>query len=1051
MKSKVHFFKSLYCKINKFFHLGIYMKLFFSLGFAIFLMCLFAIVCAIATFLETLYDTQTAWAIVYKAPWFGFIMLLLGINIAYNIFRFKLANFKKLPSFLFHFSFIFILFGAVMTRYHGFEGIMHIRENESSNKVISSEKYIQISTNDSNNQIVNKNVIDKLNFKGKRNFDISFDIDGKKAILTYKDFIKNGEISMIENENQNVKAEPMIKFLFSNSTNKRDVVIKSGDYIQIADIDFTFNTKGKQEKQINITSQNGKFYINSNVDIVKTDMKNMEKSKFEKNATYEIADFNVFSLDGINFAPIFMLNNPVKKVVKLPENEHGNDAIIAELEYDGEKQEVFLLDNGKFEDFDIKNKKFYLSWGGLNINLPFEIKLKDFKLERYPGSNSPSGYKSEVLVSNKNTKLDYEIYMNHVLDFGGYRFFQNSYDYDEKGTILSVNKDPGKIPTYIGYALLCLGMFLNFFNPNSRFLKLSKLINQSATKNAIIALFVLFLTTTTPLKATQNPNFDKEHLDNLKTLVVQGFDGRMEPFDTLSMEVLTKIYKSNNFKFENGEKLNHNGVMLSFIVNPEFWQQAKIIKINDDELKKLLGISKDEKYAKMDDFFAKDEQNKPYYKLAKFVEEINRKPFGNRSVLDKEIMKVDERVNVFYYAFIGKYFRVIPKQNAINNEWISPSEIYNLKSDENKEISNILGNYFQSVIEAQKDGNWKKADVNLQKLKDYQSKFGNDIIPTQTAINMEILLNKLNIFNRLIFIYVLAGAILMIFIFMSMINEKMNIKKPFKFVYFINLLAFFIHTFGLILRWYISGHAPWSNSYESMIYIAWALALSGIIFSKKSAISLSLTAILAGITLLVAFMAEMDPQITNIQPVLKSHWLTIHVSVITASYGFFGLCWLLGIFTLILFVLQNSKNHAKIAKSITESTRINEMSMILGLCLLTVGNFLGGVWANESWGRYWGWDSKETWALITILIYACVVHFRFVKFLNSQFAFAVASILSFFTVLMTYFGVNYYLTGMHSYASGEKIPVPFFVWILLGFIAFLILISWIKKRDLTRL
>jgi cytochrome c-type biogenesis protein CcsB len=302
-------------------------------------------------------------------------------------------------------------------------------------------------------------------------------------------------------------------------------------------------------------------------------------------------------------------------------------------------------------------------------------------------------------------------------------------------------------------------------------------------------------------------------------------------------------------------------------------------------------------------------------------------------------------------------------------------------------------------------------------------------MPSQKRIEHEILFNKLKIFEKLTPIYLFSGILLLIFVIIRIMKPSSKIKMFFKVFYAINILAFSAHTVGLALRWYVSGHAPWSNTYESLVYIAWALSLSGIIFSKRSAISLALTSILAGVTLFVAHLNMVDPQITNIQPVLDSYWLTIHVSVITASYGFLGLCSLLGAFALILFILYRPNKNAMILKNITEAVRINEMSMIMGLCLLTVGNFLGGIWANESWGRYWGWDSKETWSLVTILFYASIVHFRFISRLNSQYWFAVFSMFAYASVIMTYFGVNFYLSGMHSYASGEQVPVPSGVWI----------------------
>ena len=283
-------------------------------------------------------------------------------------------------------------------------------------------------------------------------------------------------------------------------------------------------------------------------------------------------------------------------------------------------------------------------------------------------------------------------------------------------------------------------------------------------------------------------------------------------------------------------------------------------------------------------------------------------------------------------------------------------------------------------------------------------------------------------------------------------KSTLRIGMVTKIVLGINFVAFLIHTAGLGLRWYISTHAPWSDGYESMIYIAWAIALAGIFFSRQSVVSLALTSILTGVTLFVAHLSWMDPQITNLVPVLKSYWLNIHVSVITASYGFLGLCSLLGFFTLILFILRNktkTKRNEEIDRNIVEATRINEMAMILGLSLLTVGNFLGGVWANESWGRYWGWDPKETWALVSILFYAAVVHFRFIPKLNTPFAFAVASTVTFASIIMTYFGVNFYLSGMHSYASGDPIPVPTFVYYTVAIVVAVIAIAY-PKRDIAK-
>ena len=277
-------------------------------------------------------------------------------------------------------------------------------------------------------------------------------------------------------------------------------------------------------------------------------------------------------------------------------------------------------------------------------------------------------------------------------------------------------------------------------------------------------------------------------------------------------------------------------------------------------------------------------------------------------------------------------------------------------------------------------------------------------------------------------------------------------EKIIKITLVLIIFGFALHTLGLALRWYISGHAPWSNGYESMIYIAWAITLSGIIFSKQSHLALATTSILTGITLFVAHLSWLEPQITTLAPVLKSYWLTIHVSIITASYGFLALSCLLGFITLCLFIFANPKkendNFFKILLSIKESNRINEMAILMGLVFLIIGNFLGGIWANESWGRYWGWDPKETWTLISIIIYSIIIHLKYIKNLMGEYLLSLLSVISYFSIIMTYFGVNYFLSGKHSYAAGEAVPIPSFIYIALLVIVIVILLSYRNRRVL---
>ena len=293
------------------------------------------------------------------------------------------------------------------------------------------------------------------------------------------------------------------------------------------------------------------------------------------------------------------------------------------------------------------------------------------------------------------------------------------------------------------------------------------------------------------------------------------------------------------------------------------------------------------------------------------------------------------------------------------------------------------------------------------------------------------------------------GVALFGFFFYSVLKAKKLNKRAVNYIVIALSLGFLCQTAGLIMRGYVSGHLPWSDGYESMIYIAWAVMLAGLIFSRTNPMVLAVSAILSGLTLFVAQMSWLNPEITNLVPVLKSYWLAIHVAVITASYGFLGVSAIIGFVNLLMAAFQTKANGNRIQISIAQLTYINEASMILGLYLLTIGTFLGGVWANESWGRYWGWDAKETWALISVLFYGFISHMRLIPGLRGWFAYNLASVLGMLSVLMTYLGVNYYLSGLHSYGSGAGLQFPISIVVFYGFVGVLAFLAK-KKEGITR-
>ncbi|MCK4992020.1 MAG: cytochrome c biogenesis protein CcsA, partial [Bacteroidales bacterium] len=443
------------------------------------------------------------------------------------------------------------------------------------------------------------------------------------------------------------------------------------------------------------------------------------------------------------------------------------------------------------------------------------------------------------------------------------------------------------------------------------------------------------------------------------------------------------------------------------------------------------------------------------YVLSGMVEQAYGKPATLRNKTEKEVLKIDERVNICYLVLRGGFLKIFPIPGDVNHTWISLTDSENILPEENREFAiRTLSNYQAAVNEAKRTGNWTRAYELLYELKDYQFRHGSSVIPTTARVKLEIFYINNNIFNNLARFYLFTGLALLLLAFLDIFKAELKIRKLISTGAILVITLFIFHTLGLAMRWYIAGHAPWSNGYESMIFIGWATCLSGLVFARRSLMALAVTTILAAIVLLVAGLSWMSPVITNLVPVLKSYWLIVHVAIVTASYGFFGISAMLGLANLILLTLRRERNKERVTLTIKELALIIEIALIIGLYMLTIGSFIGGVWANESWGRYWGWDPKETWALVTILVYAFIVHMHKIPGFKGYFQVSTAALLGFFSVLMTYFGVNYYFSGLHSYASGESAPVPKGVYVAILIILTVIIsafFSWKaagRKADL---
>ncbi len=1012
------------------------------------LMLIFAISIGYATFIENDYGTMTAKAEVYNARWFEVLLGLLTINLLYNIYRFKMYSFKKAPIFIFHAAFIIILIGAAITRYIGYEGTMHIREGHTENSILSSDTYFLIETKDGKD-VVNADTKIYLSKLGDNHFEKSLHVGDKKVEIKLLEYIPDAVEKVVADPN----GKPMLDLMITGGGRGKPVALEQGRAYDAGMFVIDFESHQEFNKPvIRVFLKDGKLYMSHEMKMSYFVMATQQKGELEASSEDELHTKRLYQTTLGSFVLRSFYPHAVKKIVSAEKksagrmmmkmNSSGLDALKFAITVDGKRKEMMIFGQKGVEaqkTLLMNNGVFvYIGYGAKRIVLPFSIKLVDFKLKRYPGSMSPASYESEVILYDKENgvEMPYRIYMNHILDYKGYRFFQASYDQDEKGTVLSVNHDPGTIWAYVGYFLLGLGMFWSLFSKKHRFAKLlQKAEDARKARESVIAILLAFAFVLMPnsLKAQQNSSelqaalsISKEHATKFARVIVQDTQGRMKPLDTLALEIVAKMHRSGSITID-GVKLDANQIILGMMVRPDIYKDLPLIRTKNRYINKMLGVAEDTKYVSFAQFFS-DPQNLQGYKLLKEVDEAARKAPKDQDKLDKELIKVDERVNVAYMVFTGSLVRIWPKADDPNNKWYDTiSALQNFPPKEAKVVRDLALSYFTTVDKALHDGSWQKADAIVEKIIAYQKEYGSAVYPSEDKIDAEIFYNHANIFETIYPIYLLIGFILLILSFVKIIKPKFQLDRFAKGALYILILLFIAHTIGLALRWYISGHAPWSNGYESMIYIGWASVLAGFIFSKKSPITMAATGILTGLILFVAHLNWMNPQVTNLVPVLNSYWLSIHVSMITASYGFLGLGALLGFITLVLYIAQNSKNHTQIEYSILELNAINEMSLMIGLAMLTVGNFLGGVWANESWGRYWGWDPKETWALVTILVYAVVVHLRFIKKIYNEFNYAVISLMAFTSVLMTYFGVNYYLAGLHSYAKGDPVPVPDFV------------------------
>lgn len=1025
------------------------------------LFILMAAALGVATFIENDFGSNTARILVYNSWWFEGLMLLFIINFFSNIKRYALTIRTKLPVLLLHLSLVLIILGAFISRYYGFEGLMSIREEQRTHEMLIDKAHLNIT--------IEKPVGDKLikqslfkplllsqHTPRHNSFAIETNIDNHAIKIEYLDFIENATNVLLHDE----LGENYLKIVSVINGKKQDIYIKEGEVVAVQNGKFALNRPTKDA--INFLIKNESLFLLSPFNGSVLNMASQESHEVIKDRIEPLALKSLYSINEMQF----VIPEEIKKGTLTIESNNSTDrttdnALRLKIKTATHEKVVTVFGNKQKIGIPVTEfvggNKFTITYGGIPHELPFNIKLQKFTADKYPGTtNSYSGFRSDVRISDPENIFEAAIFMNHVLDYKGYRFFQASFHPDEQGTILAVNHDRvGTWVTYVGYFSLFLGLLMILFNKHTRFGIITnqlRKLEQRSSKKFVICLCLLSLgygyaqKESVPQKELQ-PKLDSIVLKHrvpeqvaltFGSLVIQDTDGRMLPINTYSSELLRKISKQDNYL-----DLNSDQVLISMIQFPEIWYNIPLIyvKRENDSLRSVLGIEGTNKHIPLSNFFKEDGS----YILTHLVNTAYTRAVPNQ--IEKDFIEVDQRVNLFYNNLSGATFKLFPIPNNANNKWIAPTELpqYPIPSKDSLFISQIIPLYASSLNEAQSQNSYQESNFLLNAIEKYQLKYGAEVRPSDSQIKAEITYNKYDIFKKLFSWYLYAGILMLIssLVFMFQKNKILStlvfISKA--SIYF----CFILHSLGLVMRWYVSGHAPWSDAYESIIYISWATMLFGLILGRKSNLTLAVTSFVVAMILMVAHWNWLDPSIANLQPVLNSYWLMIHVAIIVASYGPFAIGMILGFLSLVLMSFLQKKNHEILKLNIKKLLLINESALTIGLVLLTIGNFLGAMWANESWGRYWAWDPKETWALISILLYALIIHLRLLPKLKSKWLFALASVVAFYSILMTYFGVNFYLSGLHSYAKGDNIVTPGFVYYSIAIITVVAIIAYRKQ------
>ena len=633
---------------------------------------------------------------------------------------------------------------------------------------------------------------------------------------------------------------------------------------------------------------------------------------------------------------------------------------------------VLILAGALLTHLTARQGTIHLRQGEVTVDeaLPFSIRLDKFNINYHEGTMAASNYVSQFTVIDNDSEVKGETSMNSIFSHRGIRLYQSGYDPDERGAYLSYNSDPWGIPvTYTAYGLLFLSLVWILLDPKGRFRQTLKETSRSAA--LLIVLLLL------PVTASAQRTLPRETAEDFGRLYVV-YNDRVSPLQTFALDFTKKLCGKRSYNGFSAEQ-----VLAGFIFFPEDWNKEPLLKIKGGAMKDRLQLPD---MCSVNTFFNHDMGG---YILGPYLREAYN---GNNDAFHKDVMKMDDRLMLIMELRQGKPLTLFPYKSGA--PWLSPTD--KLPEEMTAENKTFIQNVFNLLFEDALSGNWQHFGNIVAGMKKYQEKYGASSLPTATQTKAERLYNSVP-FATILFMVCLTMA------FLSVIR-----RRPVQWLSIgILALSFAALTLCMALRWIISGTIPMANGYETMLLMAWMIQLMALFLHRRFPIIITFGLLMSGFFLLVSHISQMDPKISHVMPVLSSPLLSLHVSIIMMAFALLSLTFIIGIFSLVM---------PKNTELSTLNSQLSTLFLFPAMTCLGFGIFIGAIWANISWGTYWSWDPKEVWALITFMIYGIALHDKSLPWLRNPKHYHLFMVFAFLTILMTYFGVNYFLGGMHSYA-----------------------------------